>query len=350
VQHLKIIFAAICAVLFVISSVLVLLLFNIERKAFSSATYKQAFENQGLYQRMPAILGTTLTTYVAENGSTVPFLQALTAEDWQNSIALLLPPEELKGMANNALDATFDYLNGRTNSATLSLLPVKTHLAGESGLQIVLQILRRQPACTSEQLTQMALGLFGGQIVLCNPPEEAIGLMMPFIQSQLQTMTAIFPNEVTFIPGVASGTPDDPRLKLNALRSAIKLTPFIPALLLFGIAVFAVRSLVDWLTWWGWSFMIAGGVSVLIALFGSPVVGGILRLLIQNQGVFPVPPVLASSIAETAGAVAGQMLTPIVIEGFILGFAGLGMVIVAVLLTKRERDQIFRGMNTNITS
>jgi len=80
------------------------------------------------------------------------------------------------------------------------------------------------------------------------------------------------------------------------------------------------------------------------------VVGGILRLLIQNQGVFPVPPVLASSIAETAGAVAGQMLTPIVIEGFILGFAGLGMVIVAVLLTKRERDQIFRGMNTNITS
>ncbi len=340
-RYLKIALAAICAVLFVISSTSVLLLLNIERKAFSSTTYKQAFENQGLYQRMPVILGTTLTTYILENGSAVPFLQALTAEDWQNSIALLLPPEDLKGMANNALDATFDYLNGRTNSATISLAPVKARLAGDSGIQVVLQVLRRQPACTTEQLTQMALGLFGGQIVLCNPPEEAIGLMIPFIQSQLQTMTAIFPDEVTLIPGTASGTPDDPRLKLNAVRSGIKLTPFIPALLLFGMAVFAVRSLVDWLTWWGWSFMFAGGVSVLIALFGSPVVAGILRLVIQNQGAILIPPVLAASIAETTGAVARQMLSPVVIQGFILGFAGLGMVIVAVFWQKERRTRSF---------
>ncbi len=336
------VFAAICAVLFVISSVLVLLLFNIERKAFYAATYKQAFENQGLYQRMPEILGSTLTTYIAEHGRTFPFLQVLTVEDWQNSIVLLLPPEELKQMANEALDATFDYLNGRTNSATISLSPVKAHLAGDSGVQVVLQVLRRQPACTPEQLSQMALGLFGGQIVLCNPPEEAIGLMMPFIQTELQSIVAIFPSEVTFIPGTASGTPNDPRLKLNAVRSAIKLTPFFPVLLLFGITVFMVRSFVDWLTWWGWPFMFAGGSSVLIGLFGTPLVGGVLRLVIQNQGATLIPPVLASSIAETASAVAQQMLTPVVAEGFILGFAGLAIVIVSVFLAKRERQQTTR--------
>ena len=42
--------AAICAILFIVTSVLVLLLINIESKAFSSATYKQAFADQGLYQ------------------------------------------------------------------------------------------------------------------------------------------------------------------------------------------------------------------------------------------------------------------------------------------------------------
>lgn len=346
-HYLKLIFAATCAVLFIISSVLVLLVFNIERKAFSSETYKQAFENQGLYQRMPAILSATLTTYLTENGSTLPFLQVLTPQDWQNSITLLLPPEELKGMANNALDATFDYLNGKTNSATISLMPVKARLSGDSGTQVVLEVLYRQPPCTTEQLTQMAMGLFGGQIVLCNPPPEAIGLMMPFIESQMQTMTAIFPNEVTFIPGTASGTPDDPRLKLNAARSAIKLTPFIPVFLLFGLAVFAVRSLVDWLTWWGWSFMVAGGISVLVALFGSPLVGGGLRLMILNQGAIPIPPALASSLAETASAVAGEMLRPVLFQGFLLGFAGLGMVIVAVLLAKRERDRIIASTNIN---
>jgi hypothetical protein len=285
---------------------------------------------------MPAILGTAITTYITENGGAVPFLQLLTVEDWQNSIVLLLPPEELKGMANNALDATFDYLNGRTNSAVISLLPVKAHLAGESGLQLVLQILRRQPACTVEQLTQMALGLSGGQIVLCNPPEQAIGLMMPFIQSQLQSMTTMFPNEVTFISGAASGTPDDPRLELNAARSAVKLALFLPVLFLFGIAVFAVRSLVDWLTWWGWPLMFAGGIGVLVALFGSPVIGGILQLVIQNQGAILIPPVLASSIAETASAVVREMLAPVVIEGLILGIVGLGMVVVATFLAARE--------------
>ena len=330
------ILAAICAILFVISTVAALLLFNVEAKAFSSATYKQAFEDQRLYERMPTILATALTTAMGPNMGAIPFLKALTIEDWQNTISILLPPEELKAMADNALDATFDYLNGRTNSAVISLLPVKAQLVGPSGMNVVLQILSLQPVCTTEQLTQMALGLLGGEIALCNPPPEAIGLMTPFIQSQLQTMTTIIPNEVTFIPGTLSGTPNDPRVRLNTIRSTIKLTPLLPLLFLFALTVFAVRSLVDWLTWWGWSFMIAGASSVLIGLVGAPLVGWILQLLIQNQGTALIPPVFISSITETTSAVARQLLTPVLIQGALLGFVGLGMVILAMFLPKRE--------------
>ncbi len=132
--------AAICAILFIISGVFVLLLFNIEEKAFSSATYKQAFENQGLYQRMPTILGTALATFITENQSAVPFLKVVKVEDWQNIISALLPPEELKAVADNALDSTFDYINGKTNSATISLLLLKAHLAGDSGVNVVVEI------------------------------------------------------------------------------------------------------------------------------------------------------------------------------------------------------------------
>jgi len=329
-------FAAIGAILFIISVVIVLLLINIEAKAFSSATYKQAFEDQRLYERMPTILATALTTTMGQNISAVPFLRELTIEDWQNTISMLLPPEELKATADNALDSTFDYLNGRSNSAVMTLMPVKAQLAGPSGMSMVLQILSLQPACTAEQLTQMALGLLGGEIALCNPPPEAIGLMTPFIQSQLQTMTTIIPNEVTMIPGTLSGTPQDPRLRLNTLRSAIKLTPFLPVLLLFGVTIFAVRSLLDWLTWWGWPFMLAGVSSVLIGLVGSPLVGWILQLVIQYQGTIPIPPILASSIAEITSAVARQILAPVMIQGAILGIVGFGMAIVAMFLPKRE--------------
>lgn len=334
------VFAAICAVLFIISGVLVLLLFNIEAQAFSSRTYKQAFEEQHLYERMPGILATTLATYIAENGSLFPFLQLLTVEDWQNNIVVLLPPEELKAMADQSLDATFDYVNGRTNSVVISLMPVKNHLAGDAGIQLVLQILQRQPACTTDQLTQMALGLFGGQITLCNPPPQAIGLMMPLIQSQLQSVISIFPNELTLVSPLTSGTPADPRTKLNTVRTAIRLTPLIPLLLLVAVAAFIVRGLVDWLTWWGWPLMITGGISTLIGLFGSPMIAGILQFLIRTQGSLLIPSALASPIAETASAVARQMLIPVIVQGILLGIIGLAMVIFATVLSARGRIEV----------
>jgi hypothetical protein len=61
--------------------------------------------------------------------------------------------------------------------------------------------------------------------------------------------------------------------------------------------------------------------------------------VIENQGAILIPPALASSIAETARAVASEMLRPIVIEGFILGFAGLGMVVIAMLLAAKKVSQ-----------
>jgi len=251
---------------------------------------------------------------------------------------MLLPPEELKTTADSALDGTFDYLNGHSSSAAISLLPLKTQLVGPSGMNVVLQILSLQPPCTVEQLTQMALGALGGQIALCNPPPEAVNLMTPFLQSQLQTMTALLPNEVTFIPGTLSGTPQDPRLQLNRIRSLIKWTPILPVLMLFALTIFAVRSLRDWLTWWGWPFMIAGASSVLIGLVGAPLVGWILQLLIQGQGTIPIPPVLISSIAETTSEVAQEILLPVMIQGALLGFLGLGMAILGMFLPRRPVD------------
>ena len=181
----------------------------------------------------------------------------------------------------------------------------------------------------------MALGLLGGQITLCNPPEEAMGLMAPFIQAQLQAMTTLIPDQVAFIPNTLSNTPNDPRLKLNMVRSAIKLTPFIPVLLLFGVTLFAVRTLRDWLLWWGWPFILTGVTGALVALIGSPLIGWILRLLIQSQGSIFIPPVLAASIGETTSAVTRQMLAPVPIEGFILALLGLGMVAASMFISRQ---------------
>jgi hypothetical protein len=329
--------AAICAALFVLAGVPVLLLFNIEQKAFSSATYKQAFENQRLYERMPALVAATLSNTLSQNGALPPFLKELTVEEWQATIASMLPPEELRAMTDQTLDSTFDYLNFRANTVVISLLPVKARLAGESGVNIVRSFLSTQPDCTLEQLTQMGLGLLSGSIALCNPPDEAMGFFAPFIQSQLQTITATFPDQIALVPGAESGTPNDPRLKLQWVRSGIVFSPFFLFLLLLAIAVFAVRSLRDLLVWWGWPLLITGGLAALIALVGSPLVGTILQLIFQIYGAAFLPPLLASAIGETARAVASQMLIPVILQGFFLAGVGIVMVIVGTLLRNRER-------------
>ena len=329
--------AAICAALFVIAGVPVLLMFNIERQAFSSATYKQAFENQRLYERMPALIAATLSGTLSQNGALPPFLKELTAEEWQTTIPTLLPPEELRAMTDQTLDSAFDYLNFRSNSVVISLLPIKARLAGEGGMNVVRGFLRTQPDCTLEQLTQMGLGLLSGNIALCNPPEEAIGFFAPFIQSQLQTITATFPDQIALVPGTESGTPNDPRLKLQWVRSGIVFSPFFLFLLLLAIAVFAVRSIRDLLVWWGWPLLITGGLAAIIALVGAPLIGAVLQLIIQIYGAAFLPPLLASAIAETASAVASQMLVPVILQGFVLAAIGLMMIILGMLLRKRER-------------
>jgi hypothetical protein len=313
----------------------VLFLFNIERQAFSSSTYKQAFENQRLYERLPSLLAATVATSVSQTPNMVPFLRELTVEEWQLTISTLLPPEELRAMTDQTLDSTFDYLNFRSNTVIISLLPVKAQLAGAGGVSIVRQFLAAQPACTVEQLTQMALGLMSGNIILCNPPEEAIGLLEPFIQSQLQAVNASFPNEIALIPATESGTPNDPRLRLQLVRSGIQFAPFFVSLLLLLIAVLAVRSVRELLVWWGWPLLIAGLAAGLIALVGSPLAGWILQLLIETQMTGILPPVLAASIGETASAVASQMLLPVILQGFGMAVVGLGMVFLSFFFPKR---------------
>jgi len=333
------ILAGICAVLFIITGVMALFLFNIEQTAFSARTYKQAFEKQQIYQRMPSILGSVLSSRVAENPNADPFLKAMTQADWEKTIVLLVPPEELRALTDNSLDSVFDYLNGKTDSVAISLLPLKSHLAGAGGVEAVMQLLQAQPPCTAEQLFQLGLGLLSGNVGLCNPPEQMMGLMTPLIESQLRVMVISLPDDITLMPSALTNTPNDPRIQLNRARTLMKLSLVLPFVFLFGLVVFAPRRLVDWLKWLGVPFMITGAVSTFIALLSSPTLNLLLMGVLQNRVAF-LPPVFLSTFQETVGAVSQQILAPVVVEGALLAVAGIVMLIVSLYLSYRGKTDI----------
>lgn len=327
-------FAWLCAVMLVVSGVAALLLFNIERQAFSGETFKQAFERQNLYARMPAILADALYTSIAQNEKTEPFLKVLSPVELEAGIADLLPPEDLKALSDDTLDSVFSYLNDQTDSVSVSLLPIKRRLAGPAGADLVNRIINAQPDCTLEQLLQMGMGFFSGDIALCKPPQEMMGLIAPMIESQLQFVTTAIPDRVVLVSAENNDPRGDPRIRLNGARLVMKLSPILPVLFLVALTALAVRSRTDWLKWWGYPFLAIGGISVIAALLGSPILGLVIRGVIQSQAGF-LPPILTSALGETVSAVSRQILSPVVVQGGILGFIGLGMVVNVAFLRKR---------------
>lgn len=332
--------AGVCAILFVITGVLALLFFNIERKAFSAETYKKAFENQQLYDRMPGILADALGTAITRNEQASTYLKSFTVQDWESAISALIPPEELKSLANSTLDSTFDYLNSRTDSAVISLLPFKSRLSGPAGVESILQLLRAQPACTVDQIIELTFAVLnGGDLIFCNPPPEAVQIVRPLIESQLQFMTLGFPDQITLISTGRAGTPEDPRLNLKLARTIMQITPLFPMIFLLGLTIFAVRSLIDWLKWWGLPFLFTGILSLLIAVPGAFLVGFIIQWLLESQVGSFMPPLLLSSLRETVSAVAREILGPMAIVGLALALIGLIMILVAAFLAHTQKGR-----------
>lgn len=339
-RTLGVFFAAFCAILFVITGVLALLFFNIERKAFSAETYKRAFEKQQLYNRMPGILAEVLTGVIRQNPVASTYLKSFTVQDWESAISALIPPEELKALANSTLDSTFDYLNGRTDSIVISLVPFKSHLAGPGGVEAILQLLHTRPICTVDQIIELTFAAISGDdLIFCNPPPEAVQIVRPLIESQLQFMTFAFPDQITLISTQHAGTPEDPRLNLKIARAIMQISPLFPMTFLLGLTIFAVRGLIDWLKWWGLPFLLTGLISFLIAVPGASLVGFIIQWILERQVAGLIPPVLVSTLRETVSAVAREILGPMAIVGLTLTVIGLMMVLVAAFLGIREKDR-----------
>jgi len=324
--------AGICAFLFVITGAAALLLFNVEQKAFSSETYKQVFRDQGLYQKVPALLAS-----VVGNSNNSSLLGLLDQSQLETVISTLVPPQQIETMTDEVLDSTFDFINGKTDEVTVSLSPFKQNMVSEAGVQAFQKIIDTQPECTAEQLLQIGLGLLSSSsdgLLLCKPPQEVMGLVTPMIGSQLQFIALGIPDRVTLVTADQLGANRDFRRTLSIIRLFMVFSPILPVIFLLGIALLAVRSLNEWLRWWGVPLFLLGMLGVLVAITGAPIVQWMVNTLIAQSG-FQLPTAILSLLPNIVGAVARQILNPIVIEGMIILVIGAGMSVMGFFLKQR---------------
>lgn len=327
--------AGVCVFLFVLTGVLALFLFNVEWKAFSAGTYKQAFREQGLYDDAPALIASLLTTSVGEQTDGEPSFMALLGTDRLESfLKSLIPPDQLAALMDSILDSIFAFTNGESDSITVSLIPIKQNLTGEAGVQAFMQVLVASPDCTPEQVLQMALGSLSTEegLTLCNPPEKVKALVTPLIESQFQSMMRGIPDQIALPLGV-QGRSRQFIARLDRIRAIMQLSLLLPIASLFLILLFAIRSVDELLKWWGIPFVITGGLSVLLGLIGAPFIRLVLDFAFQ-QATSEAPAVLLDFLPAMAGSLAKQILRPLAIEGIILALIGASM-----LATLRFRNR-----------
>jgi hypothetical protein len=339
-----------------------MLLYNLDAMLLNSEAYKIALIEEGIYSRLPGLVGQQIQygmTYdpclespeqcESESGLGDPesgppaYFRILSDDDWEYLIATLLEPEWLQATAESALDQVFDNLNSDAppEQISISLVDLKTKFEGPVGYQALLALLKKQPPCTAEQILQIgAAQLFEGEMddfLLCNPPEILMDVVEPLMREAIQSAAFAIPDEMTFehpfsdLSGPIAITEfgDNPIQSFFIARSYLRFAFLIPLAFLFLLTVFAVRSIRDWLLWWGVPFLLTGFMGLILSALSIPILGWVVPRLIGAALPAGVTPELFSIGADLGNALFRQITQKIMIQSGVMAAIGSGFVISA---------------------
>jgi hypothetical protein len=317
-----------------LTAVPALIFFNFDRRAFSAETYQKAFVNSGFYNKLPAVLAETMVSTSTDQSKLPVVMRGMSQEAWEGFFRTLLPQGTLEVMSADVLNSTFAYLNMQSDSVQLSLVPLKSSMVGDTGVNAVYSLLDSQPDCSFMQIAQMTIDLFtGGEIQLCKPPAELYSMLTPVIQGQMQFAVSAVPDQITLI---SKPPENDPRVKLRVLRMGMRISPILPLVFLLLMTVFTVNSLKSWLIWWGIPLFITGIFSSLLSLSGAPIFGVILqRILVSRMPDF-LPTVLLGYANDLASAMLQAWLNPVLLQGLVIALIGLIMTISSYFVKEKS--------------
>jgi hypothetical protein len=260
-------------------------------------------------------------------------IKSIDAGALERAIAGLLPPAQLKPLADDLLDQFFSYITGRQAAITINLVGLKQSLAGQAGLDALLNLIRSQPSCTLQQLENILVVSITseGDPFLCRPSDELLDLVTPLVQSMLNVAVSTLPdtkmialpeslNSRNFGPfgkGPAGGI----RLALTLVR----VSPDIPLFALLLISLLVIRSPRSLLRWWGIPLFFAGLLSLILAWAASIFFERGWMALIIPRLPLVLAPGLVAMIHDLLRTVLQTYLKVILYAGGSMALLGLGM-------------------------
>ena len=276
-------------------------------------------------------------------GDLAPFLQALGVTNMETILTQFLPPDELQKITDDTLLQVFAYLNGQQESATISLGNLKKHLSSPNAVNILLGVIRAQPACTFPQLEQMTTSLLRGMpdIPLCNPSDPVLNTLNGPMQDMLDAIINQVPDQVVILSPTLGANPGLPGGGLTGsfhmISLILRIVPAVPLVFLLVITLLVIRSIKTWLRWWGIPFFFSGLLAFGLAFSAS----FFLEQAWQNQLVMVMPPMLTAGVINLAHdlvrAILQIYLDKVYLSSAIVGVVGLGMWIGSAFIKPKNK-------------
>ncbi len=261
------------------------------------------------------------------------FIKSIDTGALEKAIAGLLPPAQLKPLADDLLDQLFSYLTGRQEAITLNLVGLKQSLASQAGLDALLNVIRSQPVCTLQQLEEiMIVALTGkGDLLLCRPSDKLLDLVTPLINTTLNVAVSTIPDtKVLALPASLNSRSFGPfgQGPVGGIRMAItivRLSPDIPLFFLLLISLLVIRSPRSLLRWWGIPLFFAGLLSLILAWAASAFFERGWMAIILPRLPLVIAPGLVALFHDLLRTVLQTYLKVILYAGGIMALLGLGM-------------------------
>jgi hypothetical protein len=355
------ILAWILALLFIGSAIGVVFTYFPIGRLLDAEFYQQALEDVRIYQRLPETiakqLATNLTPTPGETDSRIPFM-VLNEQEWEIILVDLIDPFWLQSQSEHILDQVFEILlvspDPVNTPLEISVKAVKQSLAGPDGVHALNQIIEAQPPCSLDQLlglVQTGLGMENSiSSLLCRPPDFIIAELNPFVESFLVTTVGQLPDQLEFFlpfstlesytEGIALesnlGDIPEPVRILRQANSLISWLPLLPVIFLLLLTLVVVRSLRDFMVWWGSSMFAAGIISLVFTFILVPAAKWALATYfpLDLDGLISMPEFLVQvGFTDLYSELVNQLLMSVIIPASTLTAVGFALLLGAYLLS-----------------
>jgi hypothetical protein len=277
-------------------------------------------------------------------GGPPEFFRVLTIDQWGSILRTLLPADWLQGQVESVLGQAFRILDtpGAPLSITIDMREFKTRLTGPAGTDAVLQVIQALPPCDPGYVPDASKP---ETMLECRPSDEVMAQIKPQISPALGEVAKDIPDKLDLLEQARGagalnleqyGLPIGPRQLLQIGRWIVRLSPILCIVILILVTLLVVRSWRGFLRWWGLPILAAGIGVVLTAVaiwLGLDVLISIGRENLPayvSPGVYDTGVGVLVFIAHRYALVTGG-------EGIILGFIGLGLVIVSFFIGRGKK-------------